>query len=396
MPDIYMCEKNALEGFLLRLDKGIDIDLKDNKKYTDEVKAEVSLYDINSTYVKEGKTARIYINGYLSNDAWFGTNYDSIIESINDANNDESIEDIILDINSPGGEVGKVDIVWNYIRNSKKPVYTEASGMVASGAYYIASATKRITSLSPGFFIGSIGVIVTGYVFTEEFFKRIGVKRIIIKSSNAKYKYNDPLTKEGESALQDIIDATERIFINRVAIGRGVSDKEIIEKYGQGLVFVSQDRSSSKPSALSRGMIDKVLNGFTDGEKTKRMGKMEITEKELDDKISNAVNLAVKNIKEDYKKKALVVSSILLGGNYPKSITELGFKVLKDESNIDSFQSAVSSIDAMMEINKQKEAIEIDKLAPSPISADAKKETKKVNELLEASDIEELLKEGRF
>ena len=88
------------------------------------------------------------------------SSYELIARDFTAALENPQIKAIILDIDSPGGEVNGVSELSNMIfeARGKKPVSAYASGDAASGAYWIASAADEIV-VSETAALGSIGVV---------------------------------------------------------------------------------------------------------------------------------------------------------------------------------------------------------------------------------------------
>ncbi len=72
------------------------------------------------------------------------TSYDDIFSAISDAIEDEKVERILLDIDSPGGEVGGLFDLVDFIYDIRecKPIFSVANDYACSAAYAIASATS--------------------------------------------------------------------------------------------------------------------------------------------------------------------------------------------------------------------------------------------------------------
>jgi ClpP class serine protease len=216
----------------------------------------------------DGDKARISISGTLSKRpsiiGWFlgfgGTSYDDVLEALRSVAENESIRELRLVIDSPGGNISGLDDVWLAVRalDKRVKVIAENRGLMASAAYWIASAADEIVATSRSALTGSIGVQMVTYDYSEED-RRYGVKEIRIVSSNAPKKNPDPATDEGRQVYQEELDAIERVFLSRVSAGRKRSVDTVIESFGQGAVLVAYDPDSSKDSALSVGMIDAVI-----------------------------------------------------------------------------------------------------------------------------------------
>jgi hypothetical protein len=97
-----------------------------------------------------------------------------------------------------------------------------------------------------------------------------GIKDIGIVSKNAPLKNPDTATAEGFKAYQERLDAIERVFIGRVSEGRGVSVETVEKDFGRGAVLVAQDPDPEQTSALSVGMIDKVIGAISAGSDRKK------------------------------------------------------------------------------------------------------------------------------
>lgn len=71
-----------------------------------------------------------------------GSSYECIAQALNIALADPNIKGIVLDIDSPGGEVNGCAELAHLIYESRniKPIKAYASGACASGAYWIGSA----------------------------------------------------------------------------------------------------------------------------------------------------------------------------------------------------------------------------------------------------------------
>lgn len=204
----------------------------------------------------EGTTAVIPVKGPLMNDAsplmqmLFGaSSYQTITSQIEAAAMDDSITSIVLDVNSPGGTIAGIADVVAAVKGAGKPVVAYTSGIMASAAYWIASAADSIVA-SPQAVVGSIGAVmtITDYSKADE---QAGVEEIEIVSSQSPHKRPNPKTDEGKATLQAHIDELAQVFIDSVAENRGTTPENVLENYGQGRVFVGN-------SAKTAGMVDSI------------------------------------------------------------------------------------------------------------------------------------------
>ncbi len=162
------------------------------------------------------------------------TSYELFAQDFNKALKDPSVQAILLDVDSPGGEVNGCSEVADMIYKARgtKPIVAYASGYCCSGAYWIASACDKIYATDTAV-IGSIGVV-------SIFEKDDENKTIEIVSSQSPNKRPNVETEEGKAKIQEHVDALADVFINKVALNRDISPKEVIENFGGGDVFVGQ------------------------------------------------------------------------------------------------------------------------------------------------------------
>jgi signal peptide peptidase SppA len=162
-----------------------------------------------------------------------------------------NVRQILLNINSPGGQVDGIQELADMIRAgaAEKPVTAYVDGQAASAAYWLAAAASRIIA-SESSLLGSVGVVaaITDRTGAQE---RQGIKRYEIVSSRAPYKRVNPATPEGQAVIQETIDALEDIFIGRLAAFRGVSVEAVQQNFGQGKQFIAR-------RAVGAGMADQI------------------------------------------------------------------------------------------------------------------------------------------
>ena len=156
------------------------------------------------------------------------TSYEEIFEAISSALADEKVEKILLDIDSPGGEVGGLFDLVDYIYNARnqKPIYAFANDHAFSAAYAIASACSKIfVNRVSG--VGSIGVIAT-HVDVSEADKKEGIKYTTIFAGEKKNDLS-PHSELSESAVADLqmeVNRLYEIFVETVARNRNISSEK--------------------------------------------------------------------------------------------------------------------------------------------------------------------------
>ncbi len=175
------------------------------------------------------------------------SSYELIARDFNVALENPQIKGIILDIDSPGGEVNGVSELSNmvYAARGKKPVVAYASGDAASGAYWIASAADEIV-VSETSALGSIGVVG---MYQGKSGK--SAEAVEIVSSQSPHKRLDPTSDDGRNRLQTRIDSMADVFIGTIARNRDVSAEDVQAHYGGGDVLIGA-------KAVSAGLADRV------------------------------------------------------------------------------------------------------------------------------------------
>jgi protease-4 len=143
---------------------------------------------------------------------------------LSQANRDDEVLAIVLDIDSPGGAVDGTEEFANLIRSSKKPVVAYIDGLGASAAYWIASQASYIyiNSETTGY-AGSLGVLCT-HIDQTAALEKNGQVVTILRSSRAtdKARFNgvEPLTDELKAQITADLDSIANTFIASVERGR--------------------------------------------------------------------------------------------------------------------------------------------------------------------------------
>jgi ClpP class serine protease len=158
-----------------------------------------------------------------------------------------TVEQIVLSINSPGGQSTGIAEFAGLVRASPKPVTAYVGDLAASAAYWIAAAAGEIVA-SPTALFGSIGVVMTYQPPTV----RPGEQPTVeIVSSVSPLKRADPTTEAGRGEAQRIVDHLAAVFVADVADYRGVSQDTVIADFGRGSLLVGQ-------YAVAAGMADRT------------------------------------------------------------------------------------------------------------------------------------------
>jgi len=164
------------------------------------------------------------------------------------------IKSIIIDCDSPGGQVAGCKDVADMLygaRGGDKPIMAYVSGQCCSAAMYIGAACDRIIS-SPSSLLGSIGTLIM-VRDSSGAYERAGLKMNVLRSSPLKAagvegeKFDGPR----RDSLQHIVDQFGAEFEADIGKYRGISAAQVRERFGQGGVLTPKD-------ALAVGMIDSI------------------------------------------------------------------------------------------------------------------------------------------
>lgn len=209
-----------------------------------EVVEGVAVIPIEGTLVQKLGTMRPY-SGM--------TGYDGIRANLSMALHDDAVRAVVLDIESPGGEVaGCFDLVDDiYGARGDKPMWSILTEHAYSAAYAIASATDRIIVPRTGG-SGSVGVICAHVDFSRAL-DAAGITVELITYGDRKADGNEysPLAKEARARFQADVDAMGNLFVETVARNRNLSSAKV--RSTQAGTFMGA-------SGLEVGFADAVLS----------------------------------------------------------------------------------------------------------------------------------------
>ena len=193
---------------------------------------------------------------------------DVIQSQLEAAAEDESIDAVILRLNTPGGSpVGSARISEgvNAVQDAGKPVIAHVTEISASGGMWAMAPADRIVA-SNGALIGSIGVLfgpfsqfddvvaIDGGLLGGGVTTTGGIDQFFISAGEGK-DAGDPfrdLTPEEQEMFQNLVDASYEDFVDHIATNREISPATIINELGAS-VFDADD-------AVDNGLIDETGN----------------------------------------------------------------------------------------------------------------------------------------
>lgn len=169
---------------------------------------------------------------------------------------DDSIQGVVVRIDSPGGDAFASDDIWRRMNllSKKKPMVFSMSDTAASGGYYLAMTGDPIVA-EPGTLTGSIG-IVYGKLNLKGLYDKLGINKEIISHGNFSRLDSDygPYTPEERQRVRQLMDGFYQNFLDKVAAARKMTPEDV-DKVAQGRVWTGEQ-------AKQNGLIDDV-GGFS-------------------------------------------------------------------------------------------------------------------------------------
>ncbi len=175
------------------------------------------------------KIAVITMRGLISS-SLPGTVSDSMVDdmraALQQARDDSRVKAIVLEIDSPGGEVTASDEIYSAVvkTRARKPVVVYMDSLAASGGYYVSCGGKFLMA-NETTITGSIGVIIQTLNY-EQLFNKVGLASVVFKLvQNFIMKTYDKFL--GIVAKERNLPAD--VLRNTIADGRILSGKDAFE-----------------------------------------------------------------------------------------------------------------------------------------------------------------------
>lgn len=217
------------------------------------------------------KVAIISLRGLISSSipgAVTETMVDDMRAALEQAREDEKVKAVILEIDSPGGEVTASDAIYHAVvkTRNKKPVIVYMESVAASGGYYIACGGEYLMA-SDTTITGSIGVIIQTLNY-QQLFDKVGLAAVIFKSGEFKDMLNGarPVTPEEREYIQGFVMATYEKFLGIVAKERELSADLMRSTIADGRILSGQ-------AAQESGLIDGLGQKEDAYAKARELGK---------------------------------------------------------------------------------------------------------------------------
>ncbi|MFP6618691.1 MAG: signal peptide peptidase SppA [Pirellulaceae bacterium] len=170
---------------------------------------------------------------------------DTLISALKQADEDQTVQAIVLRVDSPGGSALASDLIWREIQRIKKPVIASMGNIAASGGYYISMGCDQIFA-QPGTLTGSIGV-VGGKISFGGLLDRFGVRtEVISKGKNSGLLSTTSSMTESERTIwKTNMENVYRQFTSKAAAGRKLSLEEL-EPLASGRVWTGRQAKAHR------------------------------------------------------------------------------------------------------------------------------------------------------
>lgn len=204
----------------------------------------INLYGDLATYIPADDYSEL---GELKEDK---TSSENIYFAVKNAERDEDVRAIIIEVDSGGGDPVAGEEINSVIKKSTKPVIVYIRSVGASSAYWAISGADKIYSMKTSA-VGGIGV---NYSYVD--FSKSGEKdgATFNELSSAKFKnimspYKE-LTDEEKELIMDDLQKTHNLFVESVAENRGL-EFEKVKDIADGWAYNGLD-------SLKFGLIDDI------------------------------------------------------------------------------------------------------------------------------------------
>ena len=184
--------------------------------------------------------------------AFGGTSTNRLTAQFQRLSVDETVSRVLLNIDSPGGEMGGLVEASAALRALRdvKPVTALVNTMAASAAYWLAAQATEIVA-APESLTGSVGVRIEHWDmsgFNEQM--GIDVTHIATPPEKVDVNFDAPLTDSARAELQGIVDSGYALFVSDIAKGRGITAKEVRDTYTARVLDATE--------AKAAGMVDRI------------------------------------------------------------------------------------------------------------------------------------------
>lgn len=222
---------------------------------------------VSDIYRRAGRVGIVDVAGVMEHQTsiwsrlYGGVPTPAIAAAIREAADDASVSAIMLDIDSPGGDVAGMDDLEQAMAYARSRKFTAAMvhDTCCSAAYWMASQANEIVA-TPTAIAGSIGVLLGPIVDASKAMESQGVVVHYVASGDLKAPggLGQAVTDEQLQNLAAVVESLFARFVRAVSSGRRISEDAI--RAMRGGVFAGA-------MLTSNGLVDRVVSyhDFTSG-----------------------------------------------------------------------------------------------------------------------------------
>lgn len=206
------------------------------------------------------------------------TGYNVISRRLQAALADPKVRGIVMEFDSPGGEVAGVFELAGQIQAAAKPIWAHANEMMFSAAYALGVGAAQL-HMAQTSMVGSVGVIMM-HVDQSQADAKKGMKYTPIYAGAKKVDYSShaPLSDAAKAGAQEQVDRLYQIFVDHVASARAIG-ADVVKATEAGLLTPGQaldngmaDGQASLAETINRMQDEMSAPGFTGFSSSRRAG----------------------------------------------------------------------------------------------------------------------------
>lgn len=258
-------------------------------------------------------------------------------------------KELIVNINSPGGSVYAASEIYSHIKKFPGDSVAEITGVCASAASVIATATKR-TVIAP---VGAIMIHNASVVAQGDYREMEAMKQLLIQTNEAIMQTYITRTRKTEAELKQMMDA-ETWMNAKMALEHGFVD-EIM--FAEEIPITASSTDVASNGLLPKEVIDKMRNLLASDPnilvKNSASTGIPTPEAEGESEIMDLNELNAKHpdlveqIKNEAAKEAVAVERKRI-----QEIENIAQPGMEEIVNKAKFETGVSAADTAMEILK--------------------------------------------
>jgi signal peptide peptidase SppA len=263
-PDIWLGTDRSFADYLAKLTHYEENPQKYSAKEAHfQAKFQQDEYDSPAEYLadaitsRNGSTGIVTVDGPMSKTTsmmeliFSGSGYDAIGQAFVNLAEDESIENILMILDTPGGDANGISELSDLIKDigRYKPVTAFASGAALSAGYWLATSANELrgSKLSE---LGSIGAIST-FTSIAKMLESDGIETYVSRSGKYKALLNsrEPISEAAKEMLDSKTQYLHSVFIDNVLQNRPSLSARAQSSWAEGQTFYFDQ-------ATSVGLID--------------------------------------------------------------------------------------------------------------------------------------------